>query len=77
MEDGVFTMTGGTIRNCKANNGGAVYIKKSANAIGDPKFVMTGGLIENCKASHNGGGIYLEGGSVEMTNGTIHDDLAC
>ena len=76
MEDGVFTMTGGTIRNCEANNGGAVYIKKSANAIGDPKFVMTGGLIENCRASHNGGGIYLEGGSVEMTNGTIHDNLA-
>ena len=76
MEDGVFTMTGGTIRNCEAENGGAVYIKKSANAIGNPQFVMTGGRIEDCRASFNGGGIYLEGGSVEMTNGTIHNNIA-
>lgn len=76
MEDGVFTMTGGTIRNCVAENGGAVYIKRSVDALSDPKFVMNGGLIENCKASYNGGGIYLEGGSVEMTDGVIHSNLA-
>lgn len=76
MEDGVFTMTAGTIRNCVANMGGAVYIKKSENALLDPEFVMQGGSIEDCRSSSHGGAVYLEGGSVVLSGGVIHGNLA-
>lgn len=76
MEDGLFTMTGGSIRNCVASNGGAVYIKRSANAVGDPKFLMLGGSIEGCEAQQHGGAVYLEGGLVELSNGAIQRNLA-
>lgn len=76
MEDGTFTMTGGEIINCLAENGGAVYIKKSDNAIQNPKFTMENGLIEDCEADYNGGAVYLEGGSVSITGGSINGNLA-
>ena len=76
MEDGVFTMVGGTIRGCRANMGGAVYIKKSADALQTPQFKMQGGLIEGCESTSHGGAVYLEGGSVDMQGGVIRNNLA-
>ena len=77
MEDGTFTMSEGTIRNCTANTGGAVYIKKSANALLNPKFIMTGGTIEDCMSETHGGAVYLEVGSVELSgNAKIQKNLA-
>jgi len=49
-----FTMSGGTIKNCKAKNGGAVYVASGGS------FNMNGGSIENCTATENGGAVYLE-----------------
>ena len=80
MEDGTFTMSGGTIRNCKAEKGGAVYIQKSDNAIKNPKVTMNnnygGGTIENCVSQTDGGAIYLEGGDVELAGGVIQNNVA-
>ena len=67
MEDGTFTMTGGTIRNCKADIGGAVYIKKSADALQKPTFIMSGGSIQDCTSKSDGGAVYLEVGTVKVS----------
>ena len=76
MEDGEFKMYNGTIRNCSANLGGAVYIKKSADAVVEPKFEMSGGTITSCQSESNGGAVYLEGGEVTMPGGHITQCLA-
>ena len=76
MEDGEFKMRGGTIRNCLADLGGAVYIKKSEDALDIPKFEMSGGAITRCQSTSHGGAIYLEGGVVEISNGNITQCLA-
>ena len=68
MEDGVFTMTDGTIRDCSAEYGGAVYIKKGTASATPPSFKMSGGTISNCIATGDGGAVYLEDGSVEISN---------
>ena len=55
---GTFTMNdGGTITNCKATDGGAVYIT------GGGTFKMTGGTITGCSATNSGGGVWMNGGS--------------
>lgn len=78
MEGGTFTMTGGTIQNCRANynsssssggKGGAVYI---ADASGSATLNLSGSAqIKNSFADWNGGGIYLEGGNVNVTGGDV------
>lgn len=69
-----FFMSGGTIANCSALNGGAISADHNAT------IVMTGGLIENCNAIQgtergSGGGVNLyglaTGPSFEMSAGTI------
>ena len=77
MEDGAFTMSGGTIQNCSAETGGAVYIKKSANALQNPTFTMSGGIIQDCMSETNGGAVYLEVGEVNLSgSATIQRNLA-
>lgn len=54
---GKVRIQGGTIKNCKAANGGAVYItSNSSEAI---ELSMSGGEIIGCEASGEGGGIYF------------------
>lgn len=62
MGDGTFTMTGGIIKDCNADKGGAVYIKGTSA----PKFNMTGGSISGCVSTSHGGAIYLEDGTVSL-----------
>lgn len=76
MEDGTFTMTAGKIRNCFAEVGGAVYIKKDESAVKTPEFLMSGGTIEDCTAISHGGAVHLEGGNVTLSGGTIQENLA-
>ena len=68
MDDdrGVAEISGGTIRNCSASNGGAVFMTNG-------RFILSGGVIENCSASNYGGAVYLGGGSVTLAGGTISD----
>lgn len=70
VEDGSFTMSGGTIRNCSARYGGAVYLDN-----GD--FEMTGGTIRGCTASLSGGAVYVNGGSVEISGGATIEHNVC
>ena len=76
MEDGEFTMTGGTIRDCSAEFGGAVYIKKGTASANPPSFKMSGGEIAKCVASNDGGAVYLEDGSVAVSNNAIVRDCS-
>ena len=73
LEDGKCKISGGTIENCTATEGGAVYIAGTNN----PTFTMIGGTISNCTSkAGNGGAVYLEGGTVTLGGGTIRDNLA-
>ena len=60
----VAQLSGGTIKNCNASYGGAIYIAQGGS------FAMSGGSILNSEALQ-GGAVYLDGGSFVMTNGTI------
>lgn len=76
MNEGKFTMTGGTIRDCKALQGGAVYITGDG-----PEFEMSGGTIKSCTAENtahsNGGGLYIQNGTVNVSgNAEIRENKA-
>lgn len=81
LEDGTFTMTGGTIKNCSAEQGGAVYIESKS---GSSTFEMEGGEIHSCFATGNdktdvlghGGALCLMGGQVNMTGGKIWNNYS-
>lgn len=77
MEQGTFTMSGGTIKECYADKtadskGGAVYITGDDNT----SFTMSGGEIRECRANADGGAVCLEGGSVTINGGTIYGNVA-
>ncbi len=73
LEDGKCEISGGTIENCTATEGGAIYISGKNN----PTFTMTGGTISNCTSkAGNGGAVYLQGGTVTLEGGIISDNLA-
>lgn len=69
IQDGTFTMTGGTISGAKATAtgqvGGAVYITGNGSTCN-----ISGGTIKNCSATR-GGAIYMNGGTFNMSGGTI------
>lgn len=67
MEDGTFTMKGGVISECHADYGGAIYIKKGAQSDTPPSFMMSGGSIYKCSAAYDGGGVYIEDGTAEVS----------
>ena len=70
-DPGTFKMSGGTIENCSASYGGAVYVHQSladgnkVNGI----FEMSGGTIQN-NTSIKGGGVYVCG-STTLSGGNI------
>lgn len=81
MDDGTFTMSGGKILNCFAENGGgAIYIKTISSteteSATESAFTMTGGTIADCMSNNNGGAVYMEGGTVTLSGGTIFNNLA-
>ena len=67
-----FTMTGGTISENTARNGGGVYIAGTEST-----FTMEDGEINNNNANSFGGGVYLHSnGTFMMKGGTISDCTA-
>lgn len=76
--NGSFTLAGGTIYKCSANNGGGVQIQQNS------KMIMTGGTIKDCTAVAaessfyfgKGGGVQNKGGTFEMRGGTIENCTA-
>lgn len=72
MDDpnGIATLSGGTILNCSAQNGGAVYMTAG-------KFMILGtGSIANCTAEQIGGALYLGGGTLTVEGGSIKSNQA-
>lgn len=73
MDDpkGVVTISGGTIEDCSAANGGAIYMTAGT-------FTMDGDQthIQNCSAAENGGAVYLGGGDMTIKGGTINGNKA-
>ena len=73
--EGDATMSGGTIRNCSAKNGGLIYIESPTYpGIGYqtyPFFNMSGGTITGCSASEDGGAVYITSGNVNISGGEI------
>jgi hypothetical protein len=72
LEDGSVTIEGGMIRNCSAQAGGAIYIEGSATT----SFTMSGGTIQDCISETHGGALYLKGGEVTLSGGTLQNNLA-
>ena len=74
-----FTMTDGTLHNTnlyetgythKIKNGGAVYMDDDNGTV-----TISGGTIDNCHAD-NGGGVYLGGGTMTVTGGSLFGNTA-
>ncbi len=72
MERGNFSMSGGSIENCRAENGGAVYILGDS----ETEFSLSGGTIKNCVSENGGGAVYLAGGKVTVSEGAIEGNVA-
>lgn len=72
LEDGTFTMKGGKISHCRAEIGGAIYIKGKKTT----SFSMNGGEIFECISETDGGALYLEGGKVSLSGGKVFNNLA-
>ena len=71
LKGGTFNMTGGTISGCKANAGGAVYIRDGG------KMVMSGGEIKNNSSNWpQGGGIFIENGTLTISGDATVDGNA-
>lgn len=82
LAGGTFTMPGAAIENCTAANGGGVYLGQTGTTVST--LNITGGTIQSCKAQAdatklnggNGGGIYITGGTCDLTNGTLSGNEA-
>jgi hypothetical protein len=68
-------MSGGTIRDNQADNGGVYGIGGGVGVDGG-NFSMSGGTIRDNTASNRGGGVYVNSGTFSMSGGTIHDNTA-
>lgn len=67
VDEGSFTMNGGTIAGCTAHTmGGGVYVNMG-------NFTMNGGLIVDCYSSYFGGGVQVSHGNFSMKNGVIEN----
>ena len=69
VENGVATLSGGTVQKTGANNGGAFYVTGGT-------FNMTGGKISNSSAKETGGAICVVNGTANISNGTINNVTA-
>jgi len=66
VEGGTANLKNGNIYTSKAALGGGVYVSGANSA-----FVMEGGTVGSCEATENGGGVYVGGGSVNLSLGRI------
>lgn len=73
-----FTMSGGTIQNCSAKDGGggvAVCGERNGNIqkVTPAGFTMSGGTIRDCTATEEGGGVAADYAEVTISGGSIED----
>lgn len=72
MDDpnGEVHISGGTIEQCSAQNGGAIYMTAGTCTISGSA------MIQKCQASASGGAIYMGGGSVSVSGGSVINNKA-
>ena len=76
LENGKVEISAGEIRNCSAERGGAIYITGKQGDPSSASFTMTGGKIRSNGVAEDGGAIYIIDGTVELSGGTIEDNVA-
>lgn len=87
MENGRVNISGGEIRNCTAERGGAIYIlglPQTTGGTSKATFTMSNGTIKDNEATlvddkegfGGGGAIYMIDGTVDIEGGNILDNLA-
>ncbi len=64
------------IQNCRAANGGGVYMNSAKVFHLGEKDKTSLGIIENCHATVNGGGLYQANGTVNLRNTSIIRDCS-
>ena len=74
-------INGGIIKNCIANGGGGIYYKTNnpSGTVNQPKLCILSGSVEQNTANGkdcNGGGIYLDGGYMLMSGGSIKSNVS-
>ena len=66
-----FHMFDGEIKDCKVYGNGVILVYDNS------KFIMEGGTISECEAlTDNGGGLYAENSTINISGGTIKDNKA-
>jgi len=72
MDDsqGIVDISGGTIMDCSAQNGGAIFMTNGVCTISG------NATIQNCNATENGGAIYMGGGTLNVNGGIINVNSA-
>ena len=72
-----FTMSGGTIQECSASNGGGVAVCGERNGniqkVTPAGFTMSGGTILHCTAMGEGGGVAADYAEVIISGGSIEN----
>ena len=72
-----FTMSGGTIQNCSANDGGGVAVcgwrNGNTQEVTPAGFTMSDGTIRDCTATKKGGGVAADYAEVTISGGSIEN----
>lgn len=68
--NGVVSITDGTIKNCTANNGGAIY------QTGGSITLAGNALIERNNALEDGGALYVNGGELKFNSGEVNKNIS-
>ena len=72
-----FEMSGGTIQNCSAHDGGGVAVQGGRNGnakdVTPAVFTMSGGTIRDCTATEDGGGVTADYAEVTISGGSIEN----
>ncbi len=74
-QGGMVNLLGGTISNCSASQGGAVYAAYDASLASSGNVYLNGGVIDHCTAAVAGGAIYLEGGNLSVYPDTMNSGM--
>ena len=77
MDDpnGIVKILGGVIENCHARNGGAIYMTAGTFEMSQADANVET-AIRNCSATGDGGAVYLGGGNVKISGGTLTGNIA-
>ena len=75
LENGSVTISGtaAILHNRSDSYGGAVCVRKTATSV--PSFTMSGGSLSRNTSVSGGGAVYIEGGNVTVSGGTVSGNI--